>query len=422
MSREEFLGVVTAEQPDTPSYFAYDAVLNARERPTLEQALSHGVKPLSLDEALAVEGVQILDTRDPADFAGAHLVGSVNIGLGGSYATWAGTVLDRDRPIVLIADPGHEPEAALRLGRIGFDGVAGYVDGGMKALAGRPDLVDRLERITAATLAEQLRDPDAPILVDVRTEPEWRENRIEGSLNVPLSRLLERVAEVPHERRLVLYCTSGYRSSIAASLLHRRGVEDVIDLVGGMGAWAAFASNGGTVAPLPSPATAAQKDPALLVWTQEPLNAETPLELLCRETITPTGLFFVRTHGSVPEVDPATYRLTVGGLVREPRSLSLGDLRRFERVEVTAALQCAGNRRSELAAVSPIPGQVPWGAGAIGNAVWGGVRLRDVLEAAGLEVVSGHVAFTGLDEVEGEGRVLEFGTRSPSGRPCCRTS
>jgi sulfite oxidase len=129
--------------------------------------------------------------------------------------------------------------------------------------------------------------------------------------------------------------------------------------------------------------------------------------------VTPTELFFVRTHGAVPEIDPSSYRLTIGGLVREPVALSLTDLGRFERVEVTAALQCAGNRRSELAAVSPIPGQVPWGAGAVGNGVWGGIRLRDLLEASGLEVESGHVAFTGLDEVEEEGESTRFGASIP---------
>ena len=157
----------------------------------------------------------------------------------------------------------------------------------------------------------------------------------------------------------------------------------------------------------------ARKDPELVVWTREPLNAETPLELLCRSTVTPTELFFVRTHGPVPEVEPSSYRLTIGGLVREPASLSLGDLGRFERVEVTAALQCAGNRRSELGAVSPIPGQVPWGAGAVGNGVWSGVRLRDVLGASGLEAESGHVAFTGLDEVEEDGEPTRFGASIP---------
>jgi sulfite oxidase len=100
-------------------------------------------------------------------------------------------------------------------------------------------------------------------------------------------------------------------------------------------------------------------------------------------------------------------------LVRKPAILSLEDLGRFQRIEVTAALQCAGNRRSELAAVSPISGQVPWGAGAVGNGVWGGVRLRDVLDECGLETESGHVACTGLDEVVEEGTATPFGASIP---------
>src|SRR5207253_7838376 len=106
----------------------------------------------------------------------------------------------------------------------------------------------------------------------------------------------------------------------------------------------------------------------------------------------------------VPEVDASSYLLTVGGLVRDPLSLSLDELRRrFERVSVTAALMCAGNRRSELANVAPIPGQAPWGPGAIGNAVWSGFRLRDVLAAAGVDARTGPVAFTGLDQPVEEG-------------------
>jgi hydroxyacylglutathione hydrolase len=117
MSRDEFVRIVTAEQPEPPAYFSYDAVLNTKERPTLEQALQQELRPLSLAEALSLveTGATPLDTRDPADFAGAHLQGSVNVGLGGSYATWSGTVLDRDRPLVIVADPGREQEAARRL-------------------------------------------------------------------------------------------------------------------------------------------------------------------------------------------------------------------------------------------------------------------------------------------------------------------
>ncbi|MDX6594072.1 MAG: hydroxyacylglutathione hydrolase [Gaiellales bacterium] len=243
MSRDEFVRVVTAEQPDTPAYFTYDAVLNTQERATLEEALAGELRPLSLGQVLdlVADGAQVLDARDSAHFAGAHLAGSVNVGLGGSYATWAGTILEHERPIVLVVDPGTEQQAAMRLGRIGFDNVAGYLDGGMQALEARPDLVDRIERITAATLAEQLAGNEPPLVVDVRTAKEWSEQRIDGSLNIPLSHLLERLDDLPHDRRLVTHCASGYRSGIAASVLRRHGFDATADLVGGLGAWTASA-------------------------------------------------------------------------------------------------------------------------------------------------------------------------------------
>src|SRR5262249_20926118 len=125
MSKEAFVKIITADQPDAPSYFTYDAILNTKERPTLERALARGLRPLTIDEVarLGESGAQLLDARAPADFAAAHLLGSVNIGLGGQYASWAGTLLDRERPIVIIAGMGRESEAAMRLGRIGFDHV-----------------------------------------------------------------------------------------------------------------------------------------------------------------------------------------------------------------------------------------------------------------------------------------------------------
>lgn len=127
----------------------------------------------------------------------------------------------------------------MRLGRIGFDNVAGYLDAGMQAVDPRPDLVARIERITAPTLAEQLASDDPPHVLDVRTEEEWQSGRIEGSQNIPLNHLLERLDEVPSDRPLVVHCATGYRSSIAASLLTRNGITDAADLVGGMDAWEA---------------------------------------------------------------------------------------------------------------------------------------------------------------------------------------
>lgn len=241
MSKDAFIQLVTADQPEAPSYFAYDAMLNRRERQTLEQALDRELTPLPLDAVLRLmnTGAEVVDTRDVADFAGAHLCGSLNMSLRGAYATWAGILLPPEKPIVLVAEPGVEEEAAMRLGRIGFDQVVGYLDGGMQALATRPELVDRTERITARTLADQLDTSEAPLVLDVRTAKEWQEKHIAGSVNIPLQQLRRRLDEVPRDRQLVIQCGSGYRSAIAASLLKQANVTQIADLVGGFAAWEA---------------------------------------------------------------------------------------------------------------------------------------------------------------------------------------
>ena len=239
MTKEEFIRLVTAEQPDAPAYFTYDAILNTRERATLDNNLEQVLHPIALAEVLRMgdAGAQILDVRDAAEYAKGHLAGSINVGLGGQYATWAGTVLDRTKPIVIIAEPGREKEAALRLGRIGFDHVKGYLDEGMGALAGRPDLVWPTERLSAPMVAEELASADPPLLLDIRNPREWVTKRIDGSVNVPLNHLQERIAEIPRDRRIAVHCAGGYRSSIAASILHQHGITNLIEMAGGLAAW-----------------------------------------------------------------------------------------------------------------------------------------------------------------------------------------
>ena len=241
MSPEAFLALVTADQPEAPAYFTYDAVLNASERPTLETALKREVTPLSVDRVmeLAEAGATLLDVRDPAEFAHRHLRGSINIGLAGQYATWAGTLLDRDKPIVIIAEPGRELEAAVRLGRIGFDQAAGYLDGGLQVLEDRPDLLRPTEQTSAPALAAELTSTSSsgPLLLDVRAPGERQRKYIDGSISVPLNQLPARLTELPRDRRLFVYCAGGYRSSIAASLLQREGFDQVIELAGGLAAW-----------------------------------------------------------------------------------------------------------------------------------------------------------------------------------------
>ncbi|MBI4247376.1 MAG: MBL fold metallo-hydrolase [Candidatus Rokubacteria bacterium] len=238
MGKDEFVRLITSDQPDAPEYFAYDAELNRRERPTLDRALDRELAPLSLAAVLAAQrdGAQVLDTRDPADFASGHLAGSINIGLGGRYATWGGILLSPERPILLVTAPGAERTSALRLGRIGFDNVRGVLAGGIEAAAVRPDVLRQTTRLTTAELRARLADGGL-VLVDVRFESEFRRSTIPGSVNVPLHHLRDRLAEIPGAEPVLVYCQTGLRSSTAASVLEQSGRTDVLDLVGGIAAW-----------------------------------------------------------------------------------------------------------------------------------------------------------------------------------------
>lgn len=261
MSQEEFVALVTVDQPDAPPYFTYDAILNTREHPTLETALDDSLRPIPLDEFLQLakgeSGPQTLDVRHPDRFAAGHLRGSLNIGLDGQFATWAGTILDPARPILLIAEPGREAEAAMRLGRIGFDQVVGYLKDGMEVLVGHPDLIEDIKRLTSREIGEILHQKaeqsvanidnemastvgmSSPVILDVRAPREHATKQIAGSLNIPLSKLRDRLAEVPNDRPIVVHCAGGYRSSIAASLLARNGYTNVTEMAGGLAAWEA---------------------------------------------------------------------------------------------------------------------------------------------------------------------------------------
>lgn len=155
------------------------------------------------------------------------------------------------------------------------------------------------------------------------------------------------------------------------------------------------------------------KHPGVHVWQSEPFNAEPALELLAAE-ITPTSAFYVRGHGDVPAVGEDDHRLSVSGLVENPVTLSLTDLRdRFPERTVLASLQCAGNRRAGLTAVQDIPDEIPWGDGVVGTATWTGVALTDVLAEADLSTSAGHVEFLGLDQVDESGERTRFGGSIP---------
>ena len=241
MSEPDFIELVTADQPDAPSYFTYDAVLNTKERPTLSHMLEHQLKPIDVDVLLSLQsvGAQVVDVRDAVEYARAHLKGSLNIGLGGSYATWSGTILDPEKPIVIIAEPGRHEEAAMRLGRIGFDSVVGYLRDGISALETRTDLMTGTTRVTPAEAAAAMASSAPPLVLDIRAPKEWQKSHIDGSVNIPLNHLLERIEDVPRGRPVLVHCAGGYRSSIAAGLLQQHGRVNLPELTGGITAWEA---------------------------------------------------------------------------------------------------------------------------------------------------------------------------------------
>lgn len=237
--KDEFIRNLSSDQTEAPRYFTYNAALNTKERIVLDEHLASALKPLALDKVLELQaaGACVLDSRNPNEFARGHLAGSINIGLGGNYASWAGTILDYSKEIVIVATPGKEAEAAIRLSRIGYDKVVGFLQGGAASLNEAPQSTSKMERLTAQQLAADLNSATPPLVLDVRTDREWNDRHLAGALHIPLNQLLQRVDEVPRNRRIVIHCLGGYRSAIAASILASHGLEDLADMLGGISAW-----------------------------------------------------------------------------------------------------------------------------------------------------------------------------------------
>lgn len=236
MTKEAFISVVTDGQTAPPAYFSFDANLNRENRPLLDE--STPPVAMSLPDVIRAQrqGAVVLDTRDPNEFAVAHLIGSVNIGLAGRYAEFAGGVIQPGVAIVVVTDPGMELEAKNRLARIGFDSVVGHLESPLETFLGNPDEVSASSRLDVVGL-EAARAAGDLQLVDVRQPGETADGIIDGAIEIPLTRLNERLASLDASKPTVVYCAGGYRSSIGASRLVAAGFADVADLLGGYGAW-----------------------------------------------------------------------------------------------------------------------------------------------------------------------------------------
>jgi hydroxyacylglutathione hydrolase len=235
MDRERFVEVVTEGQPSAPEYFVFNAMLNRADRSLLDE---HRAPAMTLDEVLAAQrdGAAVVDTRDGIAFAAGHLRGSVNVGLDGRFAEYAGSVVAPDTPIVLVSYPGTDAEAHMRLGRIGFDNVLGYLADPDDVLALHPEVVERASRLTKAELDERRDAVEGLQLVDIRNPGEVANGMLDGARHIPLAELNRRIGELDPAIPTVVYCAGGYRSSVAASLLRSEGFADVSDLLGGYGA------------------------------------------------------------------------------------------------------------------------------------------------------------------------------------------
>jgi hydroxyacylglutathione hydrolase len=235
--RESFVQALTKELPAAPAYFAHSAEMNQIERPTLDEQLVEQVKPLKLSvlEELKAQGGTVLDVRSPDDYSARHYRGSLQVGLDGRFAEWAGSLADLTRPIAVIAPPGRETEAVIRLNRVGFEQVVGFLDGGTAALSERPDLQATQPRILSADLAKALQSDSPPYVLDVRTKGEFAKGHLEGAVNIPLNELPNRRDELPSDRQVVVHCQSGYRSAIAASVIGPS--EQLLELKGGYADW-----------------------------------------------------------------------------------------------------------------------------------------------------------------------------------------
>jgi hydroxyacylglutathione hydrolase len=235
---DEFVRAVTEGQPPRPGYFAHVAELNRGRHQLLPDDRPPDLSPSEVLRRQA-RGAVVLDARSPEEFARGHLRGSLNVGLDGRFAEHAGEVIDPDRDIVIICDPGRGHEARVRLARVGLDTVIGVLDRPAEALIECPGAADVASRLTAHQLAEAQIAVSGLVLLDVRGPSERADGYIAGSYHIPIAELRERSGELDPARPVVAYCAAGYRSSIAASFLRARGFADVSDLIGGYQGWAA---------------------------------------------------------------------------------------------------------------------------------------------------------------------------------------
>ncbi len=238
MLKEEFVKMMTADLPEAPAYFSKDADINrGGARSLAELPRPAALAPAEVNR-LAGEGATILDVRANTEFGAGHAPGALNIGLGGQFASWAGQLVKFDATIVIVAeDESKVDEAVIRLARVGIENVKGYLAGGMDAWRRASLNINTITQISVDELRDLLSLQNDLQVIDVRQPGEYNNGHVPSAVNAPLARVGERAPEFDPNRKVAVICAGGFRSSAGTSVLERLGFKNLLNVLGGTGAW-----------------------------------------------------------------------------------------------------------------------------------------------------------------------------------------
>jgi len=236
-SKAAFVKAVTDGLDAPPQYFPINARINKEGYESLDEVLEQGLKPLSIDEVKQAikENAVIVDTRPAEVFTHGFIPGSVFLGLEGRFAEWAGSLLPFDQAMIIVTDPGKEKETIIRLARVGFDKVKGFVNGGFDAWKNAGEETDMIIEVEADELAMDIPFDDRLVVVDVRKPAEFAEGHVKNALNIPLNDMTDpaNLAMMEEDQNIYVHCLGGYRSLIATSLMKRQGIHNLRNVQGG---------------------------------------------------------------------------------------------------------------------------------------------------------------------------------------------
>lgn len=240
-SKEDFVKAVTEGLAAPPQYFPINAKINKEGYESLDKVLADGLKPLSVADFKALakdENIIILDTRNATIFTQGFVPTSISIGLEGRFAEWAGSILSFTKTIILVTETGKEKETVVRLARVGFEKLGGFLNGGFEAWQNAGEKIDMIVDVEADELAMDIPFDEKLIIIDVRKETEYADGHISEAINIPLLELLDpaSMTDLEDNQNIYVHCAGGYRSVIAASLIKQQGIHNLRNVLGGYNA------------------------------------------------------------------------------------------------------------------------------------------------------------------------------------------